>query len=430
MKKFLTAFLGLLLAPFLLFAAYNDVTMTTDAVVTIDSINLTVSGSSAEIEKIVVNDDNTFTVTLQSSSAITVSSTDRKFLGAEASGQVTMTRTCTSSASTLALSGASGVTVIVSIGGDCDASTTSSGGSGGGGGGAPGSVSTGGGGGGGGGSSSTPAPAAPATTPAPVVAQPSPVALLVSPVFNQTLKPGMTHADVKRLQELLNSDPDTRIADSGVGSLGNETDYYGSLTTKAVQKFQAKHGVVSSGSPDTTGYGLVGPATRQALILAFAGGVPAPSTSPTPVPSVPSAPATVSALFTGPLYNGLSHADVKRLQQLLNSDPDTRIAASGIGSPGNETDYFGSLTEQAVQKFQVKHGLAAPGDSGYGYVGPKTRAVLQSIFGEGSSMSPGATETTPTATPSSQSEEDKLQAQLDELNKQVNDLIKQLESAQ
>lgn len=90
----------------------------------------------------------------------------------------------------------------------------------------------------------------------------------------------------------------------------------------------------------------------------------------------------VSPVFTGGLGKGVSNADIKRLQQLLNTDPDTRLAASGVGSPGEETDYFGSLTERAVEKFQMKHGVvSSSADPGYGYVGPKTRAKLKEVFG-------------------------------------------------
>lgn len=43
------------------------------------------------------------------------------------------------------------------------------------------------------------------------------------------------------------------------------TGYFGPLTLKAVQRFQTKYGIVSSGSPSTTGYGRVGPRTRAKL---------------------------------------------------------------------------------------------------------------------------------------------------------------------
>lgn len=76
--------------------------------------------------------------------------------------------------------------------------------------------------------------------------------------------------------------------------------------------------------------------------------------------------------------------NVRRLQRLLNNDPDTRVAETGVGSAGNETNYFGSLTREAVKKFQKKYGIVSSGDestAGYGLVGPKTRAKLAEIFG-------------------------------------------------
>ena len=44
--------------------------------------------------------------------------------------------------------------------------------------------------------------------------------------------------------------------------------YYGSLTEKAVQKFQEKYSVVKSGEE---GYGVVGPKTRGKLLEIFGG---------------------------------------------------------------------------------------------------------------------------------------------------------------
>jgi peptidoglycan hydrolase-like protein with peptidoglycan-binding domain len=47
--------------------------------------------------------------------------------------------------------------------------------------------------------------------------------------------------------------------------------------------------------------------------------------------------------------------DVKYLQIILNADPATRLASSGVGSPGNEVDTFGNITLNAVKKFQQKY---------------------------------------------------------------------------
>jgi len=99
-------------------------------------------------------------------------------------------------------------------------------------------------------------------------------------------------------------------------------------------------------------------------------------------PAAASTGAVISAVFSSGLGKGMTSADIRRLQQLLNKHADTQISSSGVGSPGNETEYFGSLTEKAVQKFQAKYGVAQEGDSGYGYMGPKTRAKIKEVFSE------------------------------------------------
>jgi|GEM_PF-2304938 len=111
------------------------------------------------------------------------------------------------------------------------------------------------------------------------------------------------------------------------------------------------------------------------------GTVTTPVSTATVPTTAPTATSVGSVVFTGNMSKGVSNADVKRLQQLLNTDSDTKVASEGVGSPGSETTMFGSLTERAVQKFQVKYNIANPGDAGYGTVGPMTRAMLQEVFG-------------------------------------------------
>ena len=83
--------------------------------------------------------------------------------------------------------------------------------------------------------------------------------------------------------------------------------------------------------------------------------------------------------FTRALSFGSTGEDVRLLQKVLNSDPATQVAVSGAGSPGQETTRFGPATEAAVKKFQMKYGIAKAGNPGYGYVGPATRAKLNTL---------------------------------------------------
>ncbi len=353
-----------LLAPFAVFAASTDVSMSGSSVIHVAGIDLVVSGT-ANFDSITVNSDN-FSLSMSGGTQLVVTSSDRrnftvspadyvKSIGCGPSEAVLTIKNDTSTAA---------VTVTVT-----PLTTLCISGGGGG------SI----GGGGGGGYSAPFVPSQVATAPKVAVvtpAIPSPAAVAVSPVFTKTLSLGAASNDIKRLQQLLNSDSDTQIAASGVGSSGNETTYFGSLTGKALQKFQCKYNIICSGTPDTTGYGALGPKTRAKLAEVFIKATPtAPSVAqPSPVA------AAVSPVFTTGFTKGTANSDIKRLQQLLNSDPDTQIAESGIGSPGNETEYFGTLTEKALQKFQVKYGIAKEGDPGYGYMGPKTRAKFQELF--------------------------------------------------
>ena len=94
-----------------------------------------------------------------------------------------------------------------------------------------------------------------------------------------------------------------------------------------------------------------------------------------------------SYVFNTNLTMGSKGVDVTNLQKVLNSDADTIVAASGVGSAGNESSYFGALTKAAVIKFQKKYGITPA----VGYVGAITRAKLNTMGGVVVVTPPGTT---------------------------------------
>ena len=97
----------------------------------------------------------------------------------------------------------------------------------------------------------------------------------------------------------------------------------------------------------------------QAQLLALSGGSA----------SAPAAGGAEKCAFTRALTVGSRGDDVMCLQKYLNSAGYT-IAASGAGSPGNETTYFGGLTKAAVAKWQAAMGVSPA----VGYFGSISRA--------------------------------------------------------
>ena len=88
------------------------------------------------------------------------------------------------------------------------------------------------------------------------------------------------------------------------------------------------------------------------------------------------APASPASSFSRDLRLNDTGDDVLRLQQFLNTHGFI-ITNSGSGAPGNETDFFGSLTRKALAQFQNANGLPATG-----YFGPMTRAVIARLEGD------------------------------------------------
>ncbi len=96
--------------------------------------------------------------------------------------------------------------------------------------------------------------------------------------------------------------------------------------------------------------------------------------------ALPSGLWAASLVFSRDLRLGDTGSDVRALQVLLNQSAETRVASSGAGSPGQESDYFGARTAAAVKRFQELHRteiLAPAGlSTGTGYFGPATRAYI------------------------------------------------------
>jgi len=286
MKKLLIS-LGILLVPLMAGAAYNDVSLGTSAIISINNslgtaVSLTVSGSADVVESIVVGSDN-FVATLQSGSTLKVASAGRNSILTTVSS-ANYSTTCETSQSTMTLTATAEIVITVTVSPNACGGAAST------------SSSNGGGGpianfGGGGGGLATPAtPAVPTVSPA-VPATPVTMAQLQAMIASLTAQ---------------------------IAALG---------------------GTPSAG----------------------------PGTSP------------MSFMSNTKLIVGSKGADVMNLQKFLNSDPDTRIASTGAGSPGKETTTFGLLTKKAIQKFQVKYGIAGPGKVGYGNFGPATRAKVAEL---------------------------------------------------
>ena len=271
------AVLGLFV-PALAFAAYNDVTLTTDVLLSVNSVSVNVSGSSATMETIAVG-ATSFTATLQSGSTMTISAPN---LSVSTEPAVGITKSCSGGVLTVTIPASGATTVTAGPSSTaCDTTTTSSSSNGGG------PVGLVGSGGGGGGSSSTIVIEAPnaVTPPSSGLSTTQVDAILsllssfgadqatidnvkaalngkattgtVTAAFARNLELGMSGADVKALQQWLNANG-YRVAESGPGSPGNETSRFGNATRSALIKFQKANGI-------TPAAGYFGPKTRAAV---------------------------------------------------------------------------------------------------------------------------------------------------------------------
>lgn len=91
-------------------------------------------------------------------------------------------------------------------------------------------------------------------------------------------------------------------------------------------------------------------------------------------------------IFEKDLSEGAEDIDVKYLQIILNADPETKVADTGPGSPGEESEIYNNATKEAVKSFQRKYAEETLLPAGLilstGIVDEYTRDKLNSILKE------------------------------------------------
>ena len=171
--------------------------------------------------------------------------------------------------------------------------------------------------------------------------------------FERDLRLGIKGTDVKELQKYLNNNG-YQVADKSYGSKGNETEYFGNLTKQALIKFQKDKKIITT-------YGIFDIKTREYL-----GCIKGEIAKEKIIKEFKVT--EKGFVFTRDLELGMKGEDVKELQKYLN-DNGYKIADIGYGSIGNETEYFGTLTKQALIKFQKDNNIKPA----IGYFGKITR---------------------------------------------------------
>ncbi len=193
--------------------------------------------------------------------------------------------------------------------------------------------------------------------------------LVQTPTFPRDLDVDYMGLDVRVLQTFLNTHG-FPVASSGMGSPGEETDYFGERTRLALAAFQETHHI----SPAA---GYFGPKTRSAIESMNIGASASKSTDVS---------TSTTAVFRRQIVLGDTGDDVLALQKFLNSH-GFPVAASGMGSPGQETAYFGTRTMLALAAFQEAHAdiiLTPQGfGRGTGMLGPASRLLINELRSKG-----------------------------------------------
>ena len=177
-----------------------------------------------------------------------------------------------------------------------------------------------------------------------------------SNTFTTNLSLGSRGASVVALQQILNRDPATRVAESGPGSAGNETSYFGALTKIAVVRFQEKYAndvLAPAGLTRASGYvGYYTRAKLSALVTLTTIQTPAtstntsPSTATTPLSSSTSSTSTPQNPNLKNLDRFLAAVDAAAVKQKLSSTTITAITAQVMKDVATTTDLRAAFFKQ------------------------------------------------------------------------------------
>ena len=165
-------------------------------------------------------------------------------------------------------------------------------------------------------------------------------------------------------------------------SVGYEEGFFDFHTQTALQLWQKSRNIVSSGTPSTTGWGVTGPATRDALARCAAAAKPA---STMPKPTAATTPTTRAGTSPSPAVSDTSKAaqitallaQVKQLQTLLAQLLALKAPGTAVTPPPSKdltrTLSFGMRGDDvlALQQFLIAQKLLSA-DSATAYFGPLT----------------------------------------------------------
>jgi cell wall-associated NlpC family hydrolase len=173
----------------------------------------------------------------------------------------------------------------------------------------------------------------------------------VTPTSSKELKLHSTGQAVMKLQQ------DLKFL--GFFTYYKTTDYYGTITTEAVRKFQISQKLKATGVADATTLDRI---TKAVAAKKNPVQPPAAQPKPAPAPAAPKPATPPAPAKPAPhppqntvkeLKFGVTGPEVKQLQ--------TRLKNLGFFTYPMITDYFGTVTEESVEKFQKTYGLPVTG---------------------------------------------------------------------